>query len=213
MQKLRNPDVAGTFQATIGGKSAPLINLSANDTDTGRMPITYNTEVTDTASEILGKERPKKPWVTRDVLNLCDEMRDLKKRRYVEEAKKKKKAHQRVQNSLKKAKEDWIDTQCKEIHTCLNKNNNKKAYQLEEALTSEKQGRSTTIQPKSGKCLTEEEAILIRWTEYCLELCNCESYGDNTVLDGRQHPEQYLQQILREKVEIAVAALKNEKSA
>ena len=41
------------------------------------------TSLTDAASEILGKERRrKKPWVTKDVLDLCDERRDLKKRRY-----------------------------------------------------------------------------------------------------------------------------------
>ena len=44
------------------------------------MITTYNTAVTDAASEILGKERRrKKPWVTKDVLDLCDEWRDLKK--------------------------------------------------------------------------------------------------------------------------------------
>ena len=47
------------------------------------MITTYNTAVTDAASEILGKERRrKKPWVTKDVLDLCDERRDLKKKRY-----------------------------------------------------------------------------------------------------------------------------------
>ena len=54
--------------------------------------------------------------------------------------------------------------------------------------------------------------ILSRWTEYCSELYNYESYGDNTVLDCRQHLED-LQPILREEVEIAVAALKKGKSA
>ena len=49
---------------------------------------TYNTAVTDAASEILGKERRrKKPWVTKDVLDLCDERRDLKKKRYEAEGK------------------------------------------------------------------------------------------------------------------------------
>ena len=44
---------------------------------------TYNTAVTDAASEILGNERRrKKPWVTKDVLDFCDERRDLKKKRY-----------------------------------------------------------------------------------------------------------------------------------
>ena len=50
-------------------------------------------------------------------------------------------------------------------------------------LTSEKQGRSSTIQDKSGKCLTEENEILSRWTEYCSELYNYENCGDNAVLD------------------------------
>ena len=46
-----------------------------------------------------------------------------------------------------------------------------------------------------------------------MELYNYESYGDNTVLDCSQHPEEDLQSIFREEVEIAVAALKKGKSA
>ena len=60
---------------------------------------------------------------------------------------------------MKKAKRDWIGAQSEEIETCLNKNNSKRAYQLMNDLTSEKQGRSSTIQDKSGKCLTEEKEI------------------------------------------------------
>ena len=78
-----------------------------------------------------------------------------------------KEANKMIQKAVKKAKEDWIGTQCSEIETCLNKNNSNRAYQLEKDLTSEKQGRSSTIQRRSGKCVTEEEEILSRWTEYC----------------------------------------------
>ena len=53
LEKLRNPDVAGTFQATIGGKFAPLINLRDDDIDS--MITTYNIAVTDKACEIIGK--------------------------------------------------------------------------------------------------------------------------------------------------------------
>ena len=171
--------------------------------------------MTDAASEILGKERRrKKPWVTKDVLDLCDERRDLKKKRYEAKGEKEyRDANRRIQKAVKKAKEDWIGAQCEEVETCLNKNNSKRAYQLVKDLTSEKQGRSSTIQDKSGKCLTEEKEILSRWTEYCSELYNYESCGDNTVLDCSQPPEEDLQPILREEVEIAVASLKKGKSA
>ena len=69
LEKLRDPDVECTVQATIGGKFEPLIKLSDEDMDIDTMITTYNTAVTDAASEILGKERRrKKPWVTKDVL-------------------------------------------------------------------------------------------------------------------------------------------------
>ena len=92
---------------------------------------------------------------------------------------KEKEANRRIQKAVKKAKEDWIGAQCEEIETCLNKNNSKRAYQLVKDLTSEKQGRSSAIQDKSGKCLIEEKEIFSRWTEYCSELYNYESCGDN----------------------------------
>ena len=91
----------------------------------------YNTAVTDAASEIFGKERPtKKPWVTKDVLDLCNEKRDLMKKRYVAGAREYRKANKRIQKAVKTDKEDWIGAQCEEIVTCLNKNNSKRPYQL-----------------------------------------------------------------------------------
>ena len=81
--------MACTFQATIGGKFAALTGLSDEDMDIDSMITTYNTAVADAPSEILGKERRrKKPWVTKGVLNLCDERRDLKKKRYEAEEQK-----------------------------------------------------------------------------------------------------------------------------
>ena len=66
--------------------------------DRDTMITTYNTAVTDAASEILGKEyRRKKPWVTKDVLDLCDERRDLKKKRCeAEGAKEYREANRRI---------------------------------------------------------------------------------------------------------------------
>ena len=95
----------------------------------------------------------------------------------------------------------------------LVKNNSKKKYQLVKDLTTEKQGKSTTIQDKSGKCLTEENEILNRWTEYCSDLYNYETDGDPLVLDCLQIPDEVHHPILREEVEAAVKALKMGKTA
>ena len=109
----------------------------------------------------------------------------------------------RIQKAVKKAKEDWIGTQCEEIETCLNKNNSNRAYQLEKDLTSEKQGQSSTIQGRSGKCVTEEQEILSRWIKYCPDLYNHGSCGDKAVLDCSQSPEEDLKLILHKEIEIS----------
>ena len=57
---------------------------------------------------------------------------------------------------MKIAKETWIQGQCKEVEACLRKNISKKAYQLVKDLATRKQGKFTTIQDKSGKCLRGE---------------------------------------------------------
>ena len=117
--------ILALYSVTLGVKFAPLIGLWDNDMDIYTMITTYNTALTDAASEILGKDcRRKKPWVTKDVLNLCDDRRDLKKRRYeAEEAKAYREAFKRIQNAVKKAKEDWISVHCEDIEICLIKNN------------------------------------------------------------------------------------------
>ena len=57
--------MACNFQATIGGKFVPIISLGDDNMNIDTMIIIYNTAMTDTASEIPGKEsRRKKTWVT-----------------------------------------------------------------------------------------------------------------------------------------------------
>ena len=48
--------MACALQATIGGKFASLIGLRDYDMDIDTMISTFNTTLTDAASEILGKE-------------------------------------------------------------------------------------------------------------------------------------------------------------
>ena len=106
------------------------------------------------------------------------------------------------------AKETWIQGQCQELEACLRKNNSKNGYQLVKDLTTEKQGKSATIQDKSGKCLTQANEILNSWTAYCSDLYNYETDGDPIVLDCPQIPDKKSHPILRGEVEAAVKALK-----
>ena len=92
---------------------------------------TFNTAVTDTANEILGKYRPvKKPWVTTDILHQCAKRRKLKNKKNNKDRdgmSQYRAVNQEIKKGMKKAKENWIGEQCQNIDDCLKKNNNKKA--------------------------------------------------------------------------------------
>ena len=86
----------------IGGKLAPLTITSNEDTDIDSMITTFNTAVTETASEILGKHREKKePWITAEILDLCDKRRELRKKRFEPEESQK---YKEVNNNIKRPK-------------------------------------------------------------------------------------------------------------
>ena len=56
--------------------------MSNKGTDIVSIITTLNTAVTETANEIFGKLRQKKkPWVTAEILDLCDERRKLRKKK------------------------------------------------------------------------------------------------------------------------------------
>ena len=186
LEKLKDAEVADIFQPKIGEKLAALSILDT-DMDMDMLTYTFNTAVTDTVNEILGKYRPvKKPWITTDILDLCAKRRKLKNK---EDNKDRdgmaqyRAVNQEIKKGMNKAKENWIGEQCQNIDDCPKKNNSKEANKLVQNLTGTKQERTTTIQDKGGACLTENEDILKRWTEYCSELNNYRAIGDPEVLN------------------------------
>ena len=98
--------------------------------------------------------RTKIKWVTVDILDLCDKRRELRKKRFKPEGSEKYKEVNNIKRCMKKAKENWIGEQFSEIEKNLRKNNSKRAYQLVKGLTPVKQGKATTVEDSSGKCLT-----------------------------------------------------------
>ena len=166
LEKLKNPEVAETFKATIGGKFASLALLDADDSNMDDLVYKFNVAVTETANETFGKYRhQKQPLVTPDIFHLCDKRSEQNKDKFTTEGAKQYKAvNQQIRKDTVKARETWVEERCQEIDDNLGRNNSKKAYQLVKDLTSSKQGRTTTIQDKNGNRLTEDKDILNRWT-------------------------------------------------
>ena len=95
------------------------------------MITTINTAVTETASEILGKHhQKKKPWITAEILDLCDKRRELRKKRFEPEGSEKyKEVNNNIKRCTKMAQENWIGEQCSEFEENMRKNKSKRAYQ------------------------------------------------------------------------------------
>ena len=166
-EKLNDPTVMSAFQATLGGIFAPLASLVDEDDS---MITHFNKAVTDTAAELLGKQRRKRtPWVTTEILYLCGQGRDLKKKRGEPEgAKDYREIKRKIRTEMKMAKETWIQSQCQEVEACFRKNNSKKTYQLIKILTTEKQGLQAMIDTLTSICnkVWKTEEWLTTWTQF-----------------------------------------------
>ena len=116
--------------------------MNSEDTDMDTMITTFNTTVTETASEILRKHgQKKKSWIIAEILDLCDKRRELTKKRFeLVGSEKHKEVSNNIKRCMKNSKENWIREQCSEIEGNLRKNNRKNAYKKLKDLATMKQG-------------------------------------------------------------------------
>ena len=174
---LKDPNIAEIFRATIGGKFAPLLGLENQDTEIDALTNSFNTAMAETTNNILGKPRPaKKPWITGNILKLCDKRRELKQKKNTTEcAKLHREANQQVKKGMRKAKETWIEEKCQGIEENLHKKQQQES--LPACERTDKLEARENIKDKAGKCLTEEQVFLKRWTGYCSELYTITTTG------------------------------------
>ena len=138
LEKLTDSSALETFQAMTGGKFAPRTIMNNEDTDLDSMITTFDTAMTETASEILDKHRQKKkPGSLQTFLTRAIKAENREKI-FEPEGSVKYKEVNTIKRCMKEAKENWIGEQCREVEENLRKNNSKRAYQLEKVLTTVK---------------------------------------------------------------------------
>ena len=71
LEKLKDPKVLETFQTITCGKFAPLTIMNNEDADMDSMITTFNTAMTETASEILGKHFQNKNPGSPQKFSIC----------------------------------------------------------------------------------------------------------------------------------------------
>ena len=90
-----------------------MLNL---DEDAETMTKSFNAVMTDTEND-LSRKGPLKfqPWVTDDILKLCDKQSNLKMVKNTRGAADYKEISKKIRSDMKRAKEEWIEKQCTEV--------------------------------------------------------------------------------------------------
>ena len=114
---------------------------------------------------------------------------------------------------MRKAKNQWINRQCKEIEDCFSSNRTRRAYKIVKRLTKTPTHSINAINNKDGRLQTEASAISNRWHEYCIDLYSNKHTGDDRVLQTNSsaltEPEPH---ILEGEVLDAINSLPNNKA-
>ena len=215
LEKLKDPNIHEAFQAEVGGRFAA---LNIIDCDINEMTNNLTTVLYESAEKVLGTQRKiYKPWLSNDILDLCDQRRLLKKTKYVnqEGADKYRTANNCVRKEIRIAKQNWIDEQCNKIEKDMARGNSKHAYATLKKLTKNCTAKTSVIEDKNGVLLTESNDIMYRWTEYCKELYNYQIKPDTNIIKNQQNtirPEPSPLPVLKEEVTEAIHSLPDNKS-
>ena len=116
LEKVNDPSVVNAVLATIGGRFTPFAILIDKDAKVGHIVTQFYKVVSDTATELLCKQRQtERPWITDEILDCCDQRRELKKKGIdLEGAKHNRVFYNQIRKDMKKAHETWMEGHCQE---------------------------------------------------------------------------------------------------
>ena len=163
VKRLNDVNVQESFKVKIGGKFSPLMDLA--DPSIKNLTDQFTEGMNEVPLEVLGKEKKmKQPWITAEIMEKCDERRQLKATKYKDDESNRKyrNVNTKLRHEIKKAKETFLEGKCDEIESAFERNDSKTAYSVVKELTNEKSGRVSVIEDASGKLLTETSNIQAR---------------------------------------------------
>lgn len=118
--------------------------------------------------------RSRKPWMTKEILDMIVTRNKLRTKDYTEY----KKVKNEVTTKCREAKEKWLEENIKEIEADILVNNTSKAYNKVKNFEYKPKTRSNIVRDKDGKILFENNKVAERWKEYMEDLYRGEEIED-----------------------------------
>ena len=137
LEKLRNPQIANEYKEKL---ELVLSQINKDENNVTTIVSDIEKAIHLTAETIIGKYRRKKqPWITNDILDLCDKRRVLNalKKNNSDIKEEYREINISIRKQMKNAKENWIQEQCNAINEDMARDrSNKRAYQILKTLTN-----------------------------------------------------------------------------
>ena len=175
--------------------------------------------ITKSAEENIGyvkKQAPKKPWITQEMIEKMDERRKWKTVNTEEGRKMYRKLNNLLRRETDKAKDKWLDEQCKEIEQLDKRGRSdlmyKKAKEVGKKYKRSK-GRNAGLLDANGNVLNDQEEIKRRWKEYFETLYDAAGKPDSCMLENEEevHTDDKGPLILQSETNASVDKLKRRK--
>lgn len=181
-----------------------------------REPTSWETmkiNIKETSDKVLGKQKyePRKPWMTEKILDLIEERNKVRKQDYI----KYKEIKNKITEECRKAKNNWLEENCKEIEYCLSKNNADRAYNKVKSLQTTLSTRSNIVKDKQGNILFENDKVSERWKEYMEELYEGEEIQEDDKYIEKEkdvNPDELGPPITRDEFNFAMRNLSEKKA-
>ena len=198
------------------GVSLALDNREECDNINGRR-LQFKDSVVNSATQILGRDnnkKPRKPWVTAEMLEKMEERRKWKSVNTEEGREKYRSLNNQLRHATDRAREQWWTEQCDELEQVGRSGRMDLLYRKASELTKTKRkSQNTQIRNKDGTLLTKAIQVQDRWKEYIEDLYDKDNKPrkDDVLLDEVEESAQG-PPIMMEEFEWALSELKSGKA-
>src|SRR6218665_1314285 len=166
-------------------------------------------------TRVDGSQEHTIPWITREVLELSDKRRDIRKvKDHNEENRKRyKEITKEIRKKSKRCKEKWIEGKCQEIEDTNGMVHTGKLFQVAREICGTVNTRLASMKNKEGKPLDNQREIKERWKQHYEDLYNEGNPADDTVLEElpASNGHEQMLDIMEKEVEVAIKNLKRRK--
>ena len=165
LEKLKNNDIRENFKIRTENRFEALLQ---EENDQEILWSKGRDIIKEEAGMVVGKERKiKQQWITQEILDLCNETREAKKRKNISPTQENIANHRSLRTEVKQkcreAKEKWIDAQCRTCKDSFKRGQTKQLFTSIKNITREWKHITSVVRNENNEKTSEIEQVQKIW--------------------------------------------------